>query len=49
MIRAGGMPIGPLDTRIASHALALGVTPVTNNTREFAHVPGLRLDNRVGG
>jgi tRNA(fMet)-specific endonuclease VapC len=46
---AAGTPIGPLDTQIAAHALALGATLVTNNTREFAHVPGLRLDNWAGG
>lgn len=40
-----GTPIGQLDTMIAAHALALGLTLVTNNTRHFAHVSGLRLDN----
>jgi len=40
-----GMPIGPLDTQIAAHALALGVTLVTNNTREFSRVTGLRVVN----
>jgi tRNA(fMet)-specific endonuclease VapC len=49
LLEAAGTPIGPLDTQIAAHALALGVTLVTNNTREFAQVPGLRLDNWVGG
>lgn len=39
------MPIGPLDTQIAAHALALDVTLVTNNTRQFSPVPGLRLEN----
>jgi tRNA(fMet)-specific endonuclease VapC len=38
-----GTPIGPYDVQIAAHAL--GVRPVTNNTREFARVPGLRLEN----
>ena len=36
-----GTPIGPLDTMIAAHALSLGVTLVTNNTREFNRVTGL--------
>ena len=36
-----GTPIGPLDTMIAAHALSLGVTLVTNNTREFDRVAGL--------
>ena len=42
-----GTPIGPLDTLIAAHALALGVTLVTNNEREFARVAGLRWENWV--
>lgn len=42
-----GKPIGPLDQQIAAHALALGVTLVTNNTREFERVPGLRVENWV--
>jgi tRNA(fMet)-specific endonuclease VapC len=40
-----GAPIGPLDTQIAAHALALEVTLVTNNVREFARVSGLNLIN----
>lgn len=40
-----GTPIGPLDTQIAAHALALGVTLVSNNVREFKRVPKLRLEN----
>jgi len=40
-----GTPIGPCDTQIAAHAQALGVALVTNNTREFSRVPGLRLEN----
>ena len=46
-LEAAGTPIVPLDTQIAAHALALGVTLVSNNTREFARIPGLRLDNWV--
>jgi tRNA(fMet)-specific endonuclease VapC len=42
-LEAAGTPIGPLDTQIAAHALALGVTLVSNNTREFQRVPGLAL------
>jgi tRNA(fMet)-specific endonuclease VapC len=44
-LEQSGTPIGPLDTQIAAHALALGTTLVTNNLREFARVPGLRLEN----
>ena len=40
-----GTLIGPLDTLIASHALALGVTLVTNNEREFTRVAGLQVEN----
>jgi tRNA(fMet)-specific endonuclease VapC len=40
-----GLPIGPLDTLIAAHALALDAILVTNNQREFKRVSGLKLDN----
>ena len=42
-----GSPIGSLDTMIAAHALSQQAMLVTNNTREFAKVPGLVLDNWV--
>jgi tRNA(fMet)-specific endonuclease VapC len=42
-----GTPIGSLDTMIAAHALSLQALLGTNNTREFAKVPGLQLDNWV--
>ena len=42
-----GTPIGALDTMIAAHALSQQGTLVTNNTREFARVPGLALENWV--
>ena len=44
LVRAG-TPIGPLDTLIAGHALALGLTLVTNNEREFRRVAGLHVEN----
>ena len=37
------VPIGPLDNLIAAHAVSLGATLVTHNTREFSRVPGLQL------
>lgn len=40
-----GTPIGPLDTLIASHALSINATIVTNNVREFSRVEGLRVEN----
>jgi tRNA(fMet)-specific endonuclease VapC len=42
LLEAKGTPIGPLDLMIAAHALALGASVVTSNTREFRRVPGLR-------
>ena len=42
-----GQTIGPLDMMIAAHALSLNVTLVTNNTKEFARVDRLRLENWV--
>ena len=44
-LEKSGTPIGPLDTQIAAHALALEVTLVTNNGREFARVPELKWVN----
>ena len=44
-LEGAGTPIGPLDTLIASHALSLDVTLVTNNEREFRRVVGLRVEN----
>lgn len=38
-----GAPIGPYDALIAGHARSLGLTVVTNNTREFERVAGLRI------
>ncbi|MEH1793347.1 MULTISPECIES: type II toxin-antitoxin system VapC family toxin [unclassified Nostoc] len=40
-----GRPIGPNDLLIAAHALALNLTLVTANVREFERVPGLRVEN----
>jgi tRNA(fMet)-specific endonuclease VapC len=37
-------PIGPNDTWIAAHALAMQLRLVTNNTREFSRVPDLVID-----
>lgn len=40
-----GVPIGPIDTILAAHALALGCTLVTSNTKEFRRVVGLRCED----
>ncbi len=42
---AGGVPIGDFDALVAAHALSLGVAVVTNNTRHFGRVRGLRVEN----
>lgn len=42
-----GTPIGSVDTMIAAHALSQQANLITNNTREFAQVPGLHVDHWV--
>ena len=44
-LQRAGTPIGNYDLLIAAHALHLGLSLVTNNTREFKRVPGLRVEN----
>jgi tRNA(fMet)-specific endonuclease VapC len=39
-----GQMIGAMDLLIAAHALSLNVRLVTHNVREFARVPGLRVE-----
>jgi len=46
-LAARGIPIGPLETQIAAHALSLDVTLVSNNLRKFERVAGLRCANWV--
>jgi tRNA(fMet)-specific endonuclease VapC len=43
--KTSGTIIGANDLLIAAHALCLGLVLVTNNTREFARVPGLRIED----
>jgi tRNA(fMet)-specific endonuclease VapC len=38
-------PIGANDLLIAAHALALDLTLVTDNAREFSRIDGLRVEN----
>jgi tRNA(fMet)-specific endonuclease VapC len=40
-----GTPIGTMDMLIAAHALSLDLIVVTHNTRHFAKVPELRLED----
>ena len=44
-LERAGTPIGSMDLLIAAHALALGRTVVTNNTREFSRVAGLKAED----
>jgi tRNA(fMet)-specific endonuclease VapC len=44
-LESQGTPIGRNDMLIAAHALALDATLVTANTREFARIEGLKLEN----
>ena len=38
-----------LDELIAAHAVSLGVTLITNNERDFAAYPGLKIENWLSG
>ena len=44
-LRRAGTPIGPCDLLIAGQALARDLVLVTNNTREFARVEGLKVED----
>jgi tRNA(fMet)-specific endonuclease VapC len=44
-LERAGSRIGNLDMLIAAQAVALRLTVVTNNLREFRRVPGLRVEN----
>ena len=44
-LRVRGTLIGGNDLLIAAHARCLGLTLVSNNTREFGRVLGLKLEN----
>ncbi len=46
-LRSRGRPIGTFDTLMAAHALALGLTFVTNNLKHFARVAGLKAESWV--
>ncbi|MBR2255761.1 MAG: type II toxin-antitoxin system VapC family toxin [Blautia sp.] len=43
------MRISDRDTMIAAHARSLGYTVVTNNTREFSRVTGLKVEDWIEG
>jgi len=44
-LKTRGTMIGANDLFIAAHARSLGLTLITNNTREFGRVHDLMLDN----
>jgi tRNA(fMet)-specific endonuclease VapC len=44
-LKTRGTTIGANDLFIAAHARSLGLTLVTNNTREFGHVHNLTIEN----
>jgi tRNA(fMet)-specific endonuclease VapC len=46
-LKKAGAKIGEMDLLIGCQALALGAIMVTNNTREFERIEGLKLENWV--
>jgi tRNA(fMet)-specific endonuclease VapC len=48
LLKARGMMIGANDLLIAAHARSLGLTLVTNKTREFGRVDDLKIENWAG-
>jgi tRNA(fMet)-specific endonuclease VapC len=47
-LESKGEMIGNNDLWIAAHAMAVGLTLVTNNEREFGRVHGLKIQNWAG-
>jgi tRNA(fMet)-specific endonuclease VapC len=46
-LERAGTPCGPHDMQIGGHARSEGLIIVTNNTREFSCMPGIRVENWV--
>jgi len=44
-LQRAGRIIGPLDMLIAAHAISNGLTLVTNNTKEFARIKDIKIEN----
>lgn len=49
LLEGRGTPVGDADLRIASIALARGLTVITANTRHFERVPDLPVENWISG
>ena len=47
MLEQKGRPVGPLDMLIAAHSLALNLTLVSNNDKEFHRIPQLKVENWI--
>jgi tRNA(fMet)-specific endonuclease VapC len=45
VLKKAGTPIGPYDILIAGQAFARNLVLVTNNTREFARIGGLQIED----
>ena len=46
-LERAGTPCGPHDMQIGAHARSEGLIVVTNNMKEFARMPGVRVENWV--
>ena len=46
-LEKAGKIIDSMDLMIAAHALSIGATIVTNNTKEFSRVKGLDVENWI--
>jgi tRNA(fMet)-specific endonuclease VapC len=44
-LKKKGTMIGSNDLLIASHAVSIGATVVTNNTKDFGRIAGLKIEN----
>lgn len=49
ILQRQGTSIGPYDVLIAAQGVNRGVPIVTHNTGEFSRVPGIQLEDWVGG